>query len=137
MKADKMGMAHGVESRSPFLDRELAEWSARLDIGLLLRGSSSKYLRKRAAEEVLPKDLVQRRKHGFQTPLGKWLKGSLRELTEAAFSPDLIRRQGIFDPAAMRELRSRFDEGAPPAALAGKIWQVVAFQAWWRQAFGS
>src|SRR5262249_59582143 len=66
MKADKMGMAHGIESRSPFLDRRFAEWTARLEVGLLLTGSSSKYLLKKAAESLLPRDLVHRRKHGFQ-----------------------------------------------------------------------
>ncbi|HET6373855.1 MAG TPA: asparagine synthase C-terminal domain-containing protein, partial [Candidatus Polarisedimenticolia bacterium] len=136
MKADKMGNAHGVESRSPFLDRRLAEWAARLDIGLLIRGGASKYLLKKTAESLLPRDLIYRRKHGFQIPLAAWLKGCLRDLTGAAFSPDLIRRQGIFDPAAIARLESRFRAGEAAPALAGQVWQIVAFQTWWTDVFG-
>ncbi len=131
MKADKMGMAHGVECRSPFMDPSIAEWAARADVDLLLKDSTSKYLLKKAAESLLPRDLVHRRKQGFQVPMGRWLAGPLRDLTEAAFDPSLVRRQGIFDPAALADLRSGFDAGSPSPALAGKVWQIVAFQTWW------
>ncbi|HEY3174498.1 MAG TPA: asparagine synthase-related protein [Candidatus Polarisedimenticolia bacterium] len=136
MKADKMGMAHGVESRSPFLDQGFVEWAARLDIGMLVRGAASKYLLKKGAESLLPRDLIYRRKHGFQVPVARWLAGPLRPLTEAAFDPALAGPQGIFDPAALTLLKSRFERGSPPtAALAGQVWQIVAFQTWWRGAF--
>jgi asparagine synthase (glutamine-hydrolysing) len=131
-KADRMGMAHGVESRSPFLDQAFVEWAARLDINLLLRGATSKYLLKEAAESLLPRDLIHRRKQGFQIPVARWLKGPLRPLTEAAFDPALAKRQGIFDPGALALLKARFERGAPPSpALTGQVWQVVAFQTWW------
>lgn len=138
MKADKMCGAHGVDSRSPFMDQEFAEWAARLDVSLHLKGQSSKDLLKRAAESLLPRDLVWRRKHGFQTPVGQWMKGPLRALTESAFEPGLLERQGIFNPGAMTELKSRFEtapDGPASAALNGRVWQIVAFQIWWRQVF--
>jgi len=135
MKADKMGMAHGIESRSPFMDRRFAEWTARLELGLLLSGSSGKLLLKKAAETLLPGDLVHRRKHGFQVPVGRWMKGSLRSLTDAAFEPGRVVRQGIFDPAGMASLRARFERGPSSAALDGRVWQIVSFQTWWRRVF--
>jgi len=134
MKADKMCGAHGIESRSPFLDRTFVEWAARLDIGLLLRGSDSKHLLKKAAGRLLPRDLVYRRKHGLQTPIGRWLKGSLRDLTRAAFDPALIAEQGIFSAPGLGRLEKAFLDGDPSPALAGKVWQIVAFQVWWRHA---
>ncbi|HET9480960.1 MAG TPA: asparagine synthase (glutamine-hydrolyzing) [Candidatus Polarisedimenticolia bacterium] len=132
MKADKMGMAHGVESRSPFLDRRFVEWAARLEIPALLRRGVSKYLLKKAAERLLPRDLVHRRKHGFQVPIGRWLKGSLRPLTEAAFEPDFIRRQGIFDEADLAAMKARFEREPAGPAFDGRVWQIVAFQTWFR-----
>jgi asparagine synthase (glutamine-hydrolysing) len=132
MKADKMGMAHGVELRSPFLDSRFVEWAARLPIESHLRGSVSKYLLKRAAETLLPRRLVYRRKHGFQVPIGRWLRGALRSLTEAAFEAPWIARQGIFDAAAMASLKRRFDSGPPAPVLDGRVWQIVALQTWWR-----
>jgi asparagine synthase (glutamine-hydrolysing) len=135
MKVDKMGMAHGVECRSPFLDREWVEWVSRLRVDLLLKGDRSKYLLKRAAEDLLPRDLIYRRKQGFRVPIGRWLKGPLRELTAEAFSSALVKRQGIFDPKALAELEATFMRATPSAALEGKTWQIVAFQTWWRQCF--
>ncbi len=135
MKADKMASAHGIESRSPFVDRVFAEWAARLDVGLLLRGSTSKYLLKKAAERVLPRDLVHRRKRGLQTPIGRWLKGSLSGMTRAALDPALIARQGIFSAEALRRLQEAFYGGAPDPTLPGKMWQIVVFQHWWRSVF--
>jgi asparagine synthase (glutamine-hydrolysing) len=138
MKADKMCGAHGVDSRSPFMDQQWVEWAARLDVNLHLRGESSKDLLKRAAESLLPRDLVWRRKHGFQTPVGVWMKGPLRELTQAAFDASLLRRQAIFDAAVMARLKARFEAAQPgpgSQALNGRVWQIVAFQTWWRQVF--
>ena len=134
MKADKMCGAHAVESRSPFLDQRFVEWAARLEIGLLLRGSSSKDLLKRAAAAVLPRDIVYRRKQGLRPPIGRWMKGSLRDLTERAFSPGLVGPQGIFDAGALARLKRRFETEPPTSALDGKVWQIVAFQTWWLRA---
>jgi asparagine synthase (glutamine-hydrolysing) len=135
MKVDKMGMAHGVECRSPFLDREWVEWAARLDEDLLVRGGTSKSLLKHAAVSLLPRDLVYRRKQGFRVPMGRWLRGPLAALAEQAFDPDRIRRQGIFNSSTLAALKSRFDSGSSTSALDGRIWQIVAFQTWWRQVF--
>jgi len=133
MKADKMGMAHGLELRSPFLDHLFVEWAARLPIEAHLRGSISKFLLKAAGEMVLPRRLVHRRKHGFQVPIGRWLRGSLRPLTEAAFEAPWIARQGVFDVAAMASLKRRFDAAPGAPALDGRVWQLVALQTWWRE----
>jgi len=101
---------------------------------LLLRGATSKYLLKKAAEELLPRGLVHRRKHGLQTPIGRWMRGPLRELTRAAFDPRLIAEQGIFSAEGMGRLEKEFLGGDPSPALAGKVWQIVAFQVWWQHA---
>ena len=85
---------------------------------------------------MLPRDLIHRRKHGFQVPAGRWLKGALRPLTEAAFDPVRVARQGIFDPKGLAQLKTRFDRcEQPQAALAGQVWQIVAFQTWWERLF--
>ncbi|MGH9870116.1 MAG: asparagine synthetase B family protein [Candidatus Polarisedimenticolia bacterium] len=131
MKGDKMGMAHGVETRSPFVDPEFAAWCARLGLRRLLKGNTGKWLLKQAALELLPRDLVHRRKRGLQVPIGRWLKGPLRDLTEAAFHAGRLEEQGIFDPAAMALIKRRFEAGPAAPALDGKIWQLVAMQTWW------
>ncbi|MFQ5700396.1 MAG: asparagine synthetase B family protein [Acidobacteriota bacterium] len=136
MKADKMCAAHGLDARSPFLDTFWVEWTARLRMDLHLRRSMSKYLLKKAAEAVLPRDLVYRSKHGLQTPLRRWMRGPLKGLVEDAFDRDQVERSAIFDHAALAELRERFEHGRPHPAVDGKMWQIVVFQTWWRQVFG-
>ena len=135
MKADKMCTAHGLDSRSPFTDHRWVEWTAHLSIDHHLHGSKSKYLLKKAAESLLPRDLIWRRKHGFQTPVGRWMKGPLRDLVETAFSAERIDRQKIFSRDALGRLKSRFEAGPGTAALNGQVWQIVVFQTWWRQVF--
>ncbi|HKY32626.1 MAG TPA: asparagine synthase-related protein [Candidatus Polarisedimenticolia bacterium] len=130
MKGDKMGMAHGLETRSPFMDHRFVEWCAALGMDLLLRGGVGKRLLKEAAAGLLPRDLIHRRKQGLQVPIGRWLRGPLRPLTEAAFDTGTVSSQGIFDPEALSRLRRRFEAAPTPPALDGKVWQIVAFQSW-------
>lgn len=73
-KADRASMMNSLEVRSPFLDIEVADFARRLPHGFKLRGNTTKYLLKRAAEKLLPADIVHRKKKGFGTPVGAWLR---------------------------------------------------------------
>ncbi len=76
-KVDRMAMAHGLEVRSPFLDRELAEFAFRLAPGARVRGLSLKRVLKAAMAELLPREILQRPKRGFGVPLDRWFRGDL------------------------------------------------------------
>ena len=73
-KADRASMMNSLEVRSPFLDIEVADFARRLPNSFKLRGKTTKYLLKRAAEKLLPIDIVHRKKKGFGTPVGSWLR---------------------------------------------------------------
>lgn len=73
-KADRASMMNSLEVRSPFLDIEVADFARRLPPHFKLRGKTTKYLLKRAAEKLLPREIVHRRKKGFGTPVGAWLR---------------------------------------------------------------
>ncbi len=73
-KADRASMMNSLEVRSPFLDIEVADFARRLPHAFKLRGKTTKYLLKRAAEKLLPADIVHRKKKGFGTPVGAWLR---------------------------------------------------------------
>ncbi len=101
-KVDRASMLHGLEVRSPFLDRDLVDFARRLPWCWKLRGGKTKYLLKRALEGVLPEAIIGRRKKGFGVPLGAWL----RESTVLATGESKIR--GLHHPsllAARREHR--------------------------------
>lgn len=71
---DKITMSNSLEMRVPFLDNELINFIETLSIKYKLRGFNRKYIHKTAASKVLPKNIVQRKKKGFETPIEAWLK---------------------------------------------------------------
>ena len=73
-KADRASMMNSLEVRSPFLDIEVADFARRLPGRFKLRGGSTKYLLKRAAAPLLPPDIIRRKKKGFGSPIGPWLR---------------------------------------------------------------
>ncbi len=82
VKVDIASMTHALEARSPFLDQELIEFVARLPADYKLRGSTSKYLLKKALHPHLPGPILSRGKMGFGVPLGRWFRGELRDFVK-------------------------------------------------------
>jgi asparagine synthase (glutamine-hydrolysing) len=77
VKADRMSMAHSLELRVPFLDHHLVEFAARLPERLKVRGGITKYVLKKWAEPLLPREIVHRPKKGFPVPVKSWFRGDL------------------------------------------------------------
>src|SRR5439155_7168892 len=77
---DKMSMAVSLECRVPLLDHELVELAARMPEDVKIRGGRLKHAMKEALADVLPADILERKKRGFGTPMGAWLKGDLAPL---------------------------------------------------------
>src|SRR5262249_50877696 len=78
MKQDQMSMAASLESRVPFLDWKLVEFTTRMPESLKLRGRTTKYVLRQAMKDVLPPEILKRRKIGFPVPLGTWLRGKCK-----------------------------------------------------------
>ena len=99
-KIDIATMSHGLEARSPFLDHHLVEFVAGLPGGLKLRGWKKKYILIEAMRDVLPAQVLKRRKRGFDVPVGCWLKSELREVCQDIFSSkglitEILRRETL------------------------------------------
>ena len=88
VKVDRASMAHGVEVRSPFLDHTLVELAASIPAGHKLHGRTGKVVLKRAVADLLPAHTVARRKKGFGTPVGPWLRGACTGLLDGL--PDAL-----------------------------------------------
>ena len=101
---DKMSMAVSLECRVPLLDHELVELAARIPAGVKVRGGRLKHVMKAALADVLPRALLARKKRGFGTPMGAWLKGDLAPLLRSLLSEDSIRARGLFRHPAVAEL---------------------------------
>ena len=103
MKVDRTTMAAGLEARVPFLDRHLVEWAMALPGVEKVRGGVGKIVLRRALLPVLPK-VARRRKHGFDTPLGAWLRGPLRGLLRDLLAPEAVRRRGLLRAGVVERL---------------------------------
>lgn len=101
---DKMSMATSLECRVPLLDHELVELAARMPEHVKIRGGRLKHLFKRALDDRLPADILHRRKRGFGTPMGAWLKKDLAPVLAHVLSDEAVAARGFFRPAGVRQL---------------------------------
>ena len=127
-KVDRMSMAVSLETRGPFLDYTLVEFAACLHATLRLHGLSTKYLLKRAMQGILPDQILNRPKLGFNIPYKNWLRSELRGLLLDALSETHLRQQGLFQPQYVQTLIHEHLEGVRDHAH--KLWQLLMFQLW-------
>jgi len=131
MKQDQMSMAASIESRVPFLDHKLVEFSARLPERLKLRGWTTKYVLRRAMKGVLPDPILTRPKMGFPVPFGAWLRGRHRGVLDEYVLGERARARGIFDADFVGQLASEHVAGLRDHS--SRLWSLVNFEVWLRQ----
>lgn len=107
VKIDTMTMAHSVEARSPFLARDLLEFTARLPAWAIADRNGDKVLLKRLARRLLPVECVDRRKAGFSVPLERWIAGPWRRLARELLHDSLAVRDGLIDARGLHRLLQR------------------------------
>jgi asparagine synthase (glutamine-hydrolysing) len=130
MKQDQMSMAASIESRVPFLDHELVEFTAKIPAQYSVRGFAGKCILKEAMEDLLPKPVIYRKKMGFPTPWDHWLAGpQLDDLERMLLEPRSTER-GLFNAEAVRRL---FAEHRVKSRDHGnRIWRLLNFELWQR-----
>jgi len=101
---DKMSMAVSLECRVPLLDHELVELAARMPESVKIRGGELKHVMKAAVADLLPREILDRKKRGFGAPMGAWLKGELAPVTRELLSPRAVAARGLFDPSEVSAL---------------------------------
>jgi asparagine synthase (glutamine-hydrolysing) len=93
---DKMSMAVSLECRVPLLDHELVELAAAIPASLKVKGGRLKHLLKDSLSGLLPADILDRKKRGFGTPMGAWLKHDLAPVLRQLLSKESVARRGLF-----------------------------------------
>lgn len=132
-KVDRMSMAHGLEVRVPFLDNELAEYVLALPGPVRLDLWRDKRLLRRAARRWLPRAVAGRRKHGFDVPIGAWLRGPLRAALEDVLRGGRVQARGVFSPAAVARL---VDEHLCGTVDHGeRLWCLLVTELWLQKVF--
>jgi asparagine synthase (glutamine-hydrolysing) len=93
-----------------------------------VRGLSKKVLLRKAAEPLLPREVVHGRKRGFSIPAAAWLRGELQPFARATLSPETLRRQGFFDPSVVTRLIDEHADGVEDRSR--QLWGLLAFTLW-------
>jgi len=130
MKQDQMSMAASIESRVPFLDHELVEFTASIPAKYDTQGMAGKFILKAAVEDLLPRDIVYRQKMGFPTPWAYWLGGpQLDELEQLLLEPRTVERN-YFEPEAVKKMFAEHRAGARDHG--NRIWRLLNLELWER-----
>lgn len=126
-KVDRASMAVGLESREPFLDPIVMQCAASLPLSLKRKNGIDKYILKKILYKYLPRDLVDRRKHGFSAPIREWLRGDLKYLLDEYLDEDRIKKEGILNSEEVAKEKRRFLAGQTESAT---VWSLLVFQMW-------
>ena len=130
MKQDQMSMATSIESRVPFLDHVLVEFTARIPARYSMRGLSGKQILKSAVEDVLPQSIVHRQKMGFPTPWEFWLAGPQLDALEIMLLEARTLKRGLVESDAVRKLFT--DHRAGRRDNGNRIWRLLNLEIWQR-----
>lgn len=131
VKVDKASMFNSLETRAPLLDQHLAEYVASLPTELRMRDGVLKYLLKKAAADLLPAEILTRRKHGFDVPLNRWFRGALFTYADETLSSSRARARGILRPEfAGSLLRQHARNGL--TQYGRLIWSLLCLELWFQ-----
>lgn len=103
---DRMALAHSVEARYPFLDREVVEFATKMPASLKVNDHGEKYVLKRIARRLVPASIVEREKFGFRAPASPALFRHNTEWINDLLSSARIKRQGYFNAAVVEHLKN-------------------------------
>jgi len=129
-KVDRASMQHSLEVRVPFLSHVFTEFAATVPVGLKLKGTTGKYLVRKAVEPWLPPGILDRPKQGFAVPLARWVKGDLGHYAERVWRESGADQAGALRPEAVSALFAEHRSGS--ADRSQMLYALAMFALWWQ-----
>jgi asparagine synthase (glutamine-hydrolysing) len=126
-KADRASMSSALELRAPFLDEAVMDFAKSLPARERVDGFSTKVFLKNYALRYLPDDIVHRRKRGLSVPIGRWLRGPLRDWAHAMLAGGRLERAGIQTAAALELFAEHCERKADHARA---LWTLLVLSEW-------
>ena len=127
-KVDRAAMSVSLETRIPFLDLDVIEFSASLPVEFKIRNGVSKWALREVLYRYVPKDLIERPKMGFGVPLAEWLRGPLKDWAESLLDEKRLQQEGFFNVEFVRDKWLEHLSGNRNWSF--QLWNVLIFQAW-------
>lgn len=126
---DRNSMAFSIEARTPFLDYRIVEFALALPIAERIHGPWTKYILRRAMDDVLPRDITWRRdKMGYPTPLAEWLRGAFRRDAEEIIFSSALADRGIYDDVVVKKMWAEHLTGYVDHSRS--IWRWLSLEQW-------
>jgi asparagine synthase (glutamine-hydrolysing) len=132
VKVDRMSMANSLETRAPLLDHRLIEFAQTIPASLKLRGLETKYILKRAAAGLIPDEIINRPKQGFDVPIRRWFNRELREMLDDTLNDRRARERGDFNHRAVLAILDEHRRGVRDHSR--QLWSLLVLELW-RRAF--
>lgn len=132
-RGDRMTMAEGLEVRPPFLDKDLAAFGLALPASLKVRGATGKWIVRQWARELVPDDIISRKKWGFRTPLKEWFRGPMKDfLIDHVTAADGLCHQY----ADADEVKKLVDAHVSGQVDAGEtLWTILSAEVWYQSVY--
>ena len=128
VKTDRTSMAHSLEVRVPMLDPAVADLAMSLRAGHRVRGFQKKRLLRRAAEPLVPTEILNAPKRGFSIPVAAWMRGELQPFLRETLSPATLERQGILDSGEVSRLIDQ--HVSRRENLSRQLWSLLVLTLW-------
>jgi asparagine synthase (glutamine-hydrolysing) len=135
VKVDLMSMANSVEVRSPFLDHQVVEFAFNLPSHYKINGDGRKKIVKEAFRKLLPEEIYNRSKQGFEIPMLSWFRNELNTfIFDELLNEKFIKEQGLFDYRYISKMKKQL-HSSKSESIVEQIWVLVVFQYWYKKYF--
>ncbi|SOC80318.1 asparagine synthase (glutamine-hydrolysing) [Salinimicrobium sediminis] len=133
VKVDRTSMLTSLESRAPFLNKKIWNFTSSIPEHYLMKGWNKKYLLKESFKQYFPEDFLNKSKQGFGVPVGDWLRGYLKPELMSYIEKGFLLKQGIFHKEEISHLVNKHIEGKEDNTF--RVWTFFCFQKWYKETY--
>jgi len=131
VKVDIASMANSLEARAPFLDHKVIEFAASLPENIKMPRYRNKYLLKKVAARLVPREVIYRRKMGFGVPVGHWFRKEMKDFVRDVLLSESFKTRGIIRPESVQTIVDQHINGIVDHAF--PIWTLLMLELWYRR----
>lgn len=132
-KVDRTSMQNSLECRAPFLNKKIWDYTNTLPEKYLMNGWNKKHILKEAFKDQFPKEFLEKSKQGFGSPVGNWLRSSLKTELESYIDKNWLKEQGIFNINTITNLVKEHLESKRDNTF--RVWAFYCFQKWYKYSY--